>query len=237
MKLALLTYDTPHRKTEQVALGLAERGHRGLTLIALPFTPRPARRIALPHRPEMGDGAAPRPLAAALGADLLTVPDAGAIPVTGFDYYLITGAGLLPEGFVQATAGRVVNAHPGIIPLVRGLDALKWAILDDMPLGNSLHFIDAQADAGEVITVLPTPVIAGDTFERLARRHYEREIAMMIDFERHLQAPRPAMSAAARPARMRMNAETEGQMSEAFPAYVARHAGGPVTNSIEETAA
>ena len=224
MKLALLTYDTRHLKTEQVALGLYQKGYRNLSLIALPFMPRPPRKIARPHRPDMNFGAAPRDLASAIDAEFFIVSDASAIPVTGFDFYLITGAGLLPPAFVEATLGRVINAHPGLIPLVRGLDAFKWAIHDGMPIGNSLHFIDSQADAGEVIATSPTPVFANDRYEDLARRHYELEIAMLTGFEHYLNQPRAASTLAERPARMRMNAETEARMFADFPEYALRHA-------------
>lgn len=229
MKLALLTYDTNHLKTEQVALGLSERHQHDLTLIALPYVQRPARAIARPHRPDMSQGTTPDRLAHAIDAPLIKVPSADAIPLEGFDCYLITGAGLLPGQFVEATAGRVVNAHPGIIPLVRGLDAFKWAIHDDMPLGNSLHLIDADADAGDLLAVVQTPIFSDDSYETLARRHYEREIAMMIDFERYLTGPRPQPATPIRPARMRMKAETEVEMIANFAGYIARQAGSFAT--------
>ena len=40
----------------------------------------------------------------------------------------------------------IVNAHPGIIPLTRGLDSLKWAIYQNVPIGNTLHLIDNEVD-------------------------------------------------------------------------------------------
>ena len=220
MKLGLITYDTRHLKTEQVALGLGMRGYDDLHFYALPFVERPARNIVFAHRPDMSSGAHSRDVAAALGAAYHSVASPAEIPGDAADVFLILGAGLLPAEFVQATAGRVVNSHPGIIPLVRGLDAFKWAILDGMPIGNSLHLIDEEADAGEVLVVRPTPVFQTDSLEDFARRHYECEIDMMIDFERFLKGdPSASDSREERPARMRMPAEKQSQLLEAFEGY------------------
>lgn len=225
MKLGLITYDTRHLKTEQIALQIALRGPRDMVFYGLPFVDRPAREIVFAHRPDMKSGAASRDVARAVGAEFVPCASPDDIPADGADLFLIVGAGLLPAAFVSATRGRVLNSHPGIIPVVRGLDAFKWAILDQMPIGNSLHYIDEEADAGEVITIQPTPVFADDTLEQFARRHYEAEIAMMVDYERYIapdhQSP---VLGEERPARMRMKAEQQAQLHSAFESYKARFA-------------
>jgi len=225
MKLALITYNTHHLKTEQVALGLAALGQVDISFFALPFKLRPARAAQFAHRPDMADGAHPAAVAAALEAPFTAVSGPQALPIAGFDYYIITGAGLLPAEFVDATAGKVVNSHAGIIPLVRGLDAFKWAIIDQMPIGNTLHFIDAEADAGKVFAQALTPVFETDTLSSFARRHYESEIDMMIGFNQYLTRPSPATDMTkARPARKRMPKDVESGLARAFDAYKTRYA-------------
>ena len=39
----------------------------------------------------------------------------------GCDYYIVAGAGILSKECLKGK--RVLNGHPGIIPLVKGLDA------------------------------------------------------------------------------------------------------------------
>lgn len=225
MKLALITYNTRHLKTEQVALGLTALGMAGLSFFALPFKPRPARAVQFAHRPVMAEGAHPAAVAAAVEAPFTAVSGPDAIPIAGFDYYIITGAGLLPASFVEATAGKVINSHAGMIPLVRGLDAFKWAIIDQMPIGNTLHFIDAEADAGKVFAQAPTPLFETDTLDSFARRHYECEIDMMIGFNHYLSQECSATDMArARPARKRMPSEVETGLTHAFDVYKTRFA-------------
>jgi phosphoribosylglycinamide formyltransferase-1 len=227
MRIGLITYDARHLKTEQIALGLHQKGYRDLSFFALPFVARAKREIVFPHRPDMELGAHSMSVAEAVGGSFTRVASPDEIDPQGADLFLITGAGILPESFVNATLGRVLNSHPGIIPLVRGLDAFKWAILDGMPVGNTLHFIDAEADAGEVVAQSPTPVFATDTLERFAERHYELEIDMMLDFERILSdrtAPGGSEPYETRPARMRMKAELQNKLYEAFEEYKRRFA-------------
>ncbi len=223
MKLGIITYDTQHLKTEQVALGLHQMGYKDMQFFALPFVPRPPRNIIFAHRPDMSLGAHSRVVARLVGASYAPISTVDEIPPDCCDYFLIAGAGLLPKKFVDATLSRVVNSHPGLIPLVRGLDAFKWAILDQQPIANSLHFIDAEADAGEVFAQSATPLFRTDSLERFALRHYELEIIMMINFRHHLEGHRSGMSDFpefnARPARMRMKPEQQQLLFDAFEAY------------------
>lgn len=220
MKVAIITYDAPHLKTEQVGLSLAARPGLDLHLFALPFRPRPAREPLFQHRPEQASAPPSAQVARSIGCAFTRVESAGEIAVEGFDYYVIAGAGLLPGSFVERTRGKVINAHPGIIPVSRGLDSFKWSIVDGVPVGNTLHFIDGEADAGDVLTIRPTPVFASDSLESFARRHYEQEIDMLCSFDRYLGAPRAASSLGEpRPARMRMPREQEVRLLEAFDRY------------------
>lgn len=228
MRIGLITYDSRHLKTEQVALGLAQRNAGDLRFFALPFVPRPARDVQFAHRPDMSMGAHARDVAAVLQVDYALCSSPSDIPVDESDVFLILGAGLLPPDFVRATAGRVLNSHPGLIPAVRGLDAFKWAVVDGMEVGNSLHLIDEEADAGDLVATAVTPVFRSDTLETFARRHYELEIMLMLDFAAQMALPssdRPILEKGQmRPARRRMPASEERQLWDRFELYKERYA-------------
>ena len=81
---------------------------------------------------------------------------------------------------------KIINCHSGIIPISRGLDAFKWAIYYERPLGVTLHYIDEEADKGRIISIRRTNVYITDSLETLARRHYENEIDMLSDFDKFL---------------------------------------------------
>ena len=62
---------------------------------------------------------------------------------------LICGAGIIPQDIVKRYT--IINAHPGYIPYVRGLDAFKWAIWEGKPIGVTTHLIGDMIDCGQVI--------------------------------------------------------------------------------------
>ncbi|MBJ7498556.1 MAG: hypothetical protein JHC57_02250 [Sphingopyxis sp.] len=225
-KLGIISYDYRHLKTEQVALGLHARGFEALTFYTLPFAPRPGREILFEHRPDMSGGAHTRSVAEAVGARFVACAAADQIPADEADLFLVAGAGILPPAFVGATRGRVINIHPGIIPLVRGLDAFKWAIVDGMPMGVTMHTIDEEADAGEVLSIVETPLFETDTLESFAQRHYEIEIMMAVNFDEFVAGAADPGAYDVRPARMRMPLAVQEQLRPAFEDYKARFAAG-----------
>lgn len=218
--VGLITYHSPHLKTEQVLQQLLLRPY-DYRLYALPFKPRRNRVSLFPHRPEQADAVAPEVMAAkhklpyAVCASDAEIDDL-------CDIYLVLGASILSPECVATK--RIINCHPGIIPASRGLDSFKWAIYELKPLGVTLHYIDREVDAGEIIAVESTNVYASDSLASLARRHYDNELSCLARFEEYLESPRnPFAGIAPGEARMRMPAQKEGELASRFADYTAQY--------------
>lgn len=217
MRICLITYPVPHKKTQQIFFNLHRRGMtEGMGFLFAPFSPRQSRTIALHHRPAQDVGIDPVSLAKAHGLPSHTLEDYGKI-LSEYDIFIVAGAGLLPGEF--CSSARILNAHPGLLFQSRGLDSFKWAIHDLLPVGNSLHYIDADVDAGEVVCTVPTPVYADDDLETFALRHYEAEIDMISNFDRYLDAAQPPATYPWGESHMRMPAEKEAVMIDLFEQY------------------
>jgi len=68
-------------------------------------------------------------------------------------------------------AGRMVNIHPSLLPLYKGLHTHQRAIdAGDKEAGCSVHWVTAELDGGAVIAQVRVPILAGDTAETLAAR-------------------------------------------------------------------
>lgn len=216
--LGIITYQTQHLKTEQILLQLI--GSYNLRVYALPFVPRPSRKVLLQHRPEQSIAAHPQEICQRYGLDYIPVQNDACID-NGCDLYLITGAGILSPECLRGK--KVLNGHPGVIPAARGLDAFKWSIYAQIPLGVTLHYIDERIDAGEVISIVQTPVFPSDTLETYARRHYENEIRMLSNFEEYLSHPQnPFEGIAQGESHRRMKTEQEAELTEKFEQYKKR---------------
>ncbi len=222
MSVGIITYDYFHLKTEQVVHKLLrKREIAEIKIFALPFKKRGKKVVLIPHRPDQTNAITTEDLANKNGFEFIRWD--GVSELVECNYYIITGAGILPTNVIKDK--KIINAHPGIIPYVRGLDSFKWSIYEDSELGVTLHFIDEGIDTGEIITIEKTPIYDGDSLATLARRHYELEIDLISDYLFYINNPTilsfPHKDA---PLHKRMPAEIEAKMVRQFDDYKEKHA-------------
>ncbi|HUE44641.1 MAG TPA: phosphoribosylglycinamide formyltransferase [Aestuariivirgaceae bacterium] len=95
------------------------------------------------------------------------------------DVELIACAGfmrILTAGFLNAWAGKIINIHPALLPLYKGLDTHGRALADGVRVhGCTVHYVVPEIDSGPIIAQAAVPVLSGDTAETLAARVLEAE--------------------------------------------------------------
>jgi phosphoribosylglycinamide formyltransferase-1 len=217
--IGIVTYNHRHLKTEQVLAQLFrnETNKDRYVIFALKFNARPTREELFKHRPNQLAGMETSEMAKLYGVSFVECASDSDIQ-SGCDVYLIAGAGVISR---EAILGkRIINCHSGIIPIMRGLDAFKWAIIEGKPIGNTLHFIDENVDAGEIISVMQTPLYQDDTLLAFAERHYANEIDMLANYKHYMQHPQNAFENAEQGiVHRRMPVEIEQRLECAFEAY------------------
>lgn len=88
---------------------------------------------------------------------------------------------ILGPVFVERFRGRLLNIHPSLLPLYRGLHTHARALeAGDTEHGASVHFVTTELDAGAVIAQAAVPVIPGDTAETLAARVLRVEHPLLV---------------------------------------------------------
>jgi formyltetrahydrofolate-dependent phosphoribosylglycinamide formyltransferase len=102
---------------------------------------------------------------------------------------------LLSSEFVERWEGRILNVHPSLLPLYKGLDTHRRAILaGDEYGGCSVHIVTSDLDSGPVIAQAKVRILPRDDSESLAARVLEAEHALypraLEDFARRLQQDR-----------------------------------------------
>lgn len=95
-----------------------------------------------------------------------------AVQEAGADTIVLAGyMRILSDGFVERWAGRMLNIHPSLLPLYKGLDTHARAIAaGDRYAGTSVHLVTSELDAGEVLAQVRVSIAPGDTPESLAER-------------------------------------------------------------------
>jgi phosphoribosylglycinamide formyltransferase-1 len=78
---------------------------------------------------------------------------------------------ILGDDFVHHWAGRMINIHPSLLPLYKGLHTHERALADSARVhGCTVHFVTPGLDEGAAILQAEVPVLPGDTVDSLAAR-------------------------------------------------------------------
>ena len=176
--IKVLTYNAPHRKTQDLLFRLKVRGYDDISVLATPWKERKNFKPLIPHRKFNTLDVTPSDLCERLGyrCEKVGMDELGNMPN---NYMLIGGAGMIPKDIVNS--GKVINSHPAYLPYVRGLDSLKWAIYEGEPIGVTTHIISKDCDAGRLIRRELLELYSWDTFHSVSQRQYELEIDMLVD--------------------------------------------------------
>jgi methionyl-tRNA formyltransferase len=75
------------------------------------------------------------------------------------DYGVNTWGVLYRRSLIEAVNGRLLNAHMGLLPYFRGVNAAEWSVYRGAPTGVTVHFIDAGIDTGDILETVPVPVV------------------------------------------------------------------------------
>jgi len=143
-------------------------------------------RLVISDRP----GAQGLERARSAGVPVLALPPAGyadrrewndalhdALQASGAEFIVLAGfMRVLGPELVSAWRGRMLNIHPSLLPLYRGLHTHRRALeAGDRMHGSSIHFVTEELDGGPVILQARVPVLAGDDEHSLAQRVQARE--------------------------------------------------------------
>jgi len=177
--LCVLTYDAPHRKTQELLLRLKASGQNNVLVLATPWEERKNFKPLFPHRVLSAHNIVLSQLCENLGYELQRINIQDLANVTNKDsHILIGGAGIIPQEVVESRT--LINSHPAYLPYVRGLDSLKWAIYDGLPIGVTSHIVSAECDAGKMIRRELVPLNTWDTFHSVAQRQFEMEVNLLV---------------------------------------------------------
>lgn len=98
----------------------------------------------------------------------------------GADYVCLAGyMRMLSPAFVGKWSGRLLNIHPSLLPLFKGLDSHRRCLDAGMRIhGCTVHFVNAEMDAGPIIAQAAVPVLPADDEDALSARVLRAEHAL-----------------------------------------------------------
>jgi folate-dependent phosphoribosylglycinamide formyltransferase PurN len=67
------------------------------------------------------------------------------------DLIIFTGGNILRKQLLEVPRLGVLNAHLGMLPEVRGMSTPEWSLLKHVPVGVTIHYVDAVIDTGPIL--------------------------------------------------------------------------------------
>ncbi|MDL2209426.1 hypothetical protein LJC26_01285 [Desulfovibrio sp. OttesenSCG-928-O18] len=213
--IGVLTYNVPHRKTYDTLCLLKAKGYTDIVVFAMPLHYQKKFKPLILHRPSVSVPFPIEDICKAFGYKCCLGFSESALPLGS--KILICGAGMVEQEIISKYT--LLNAHPGYLPNVRGLDALKWAIYDGQPIGVTTHVLGDEVDAGLMVDRKTVPVFHNDTFHAVAQRQYELEVAMLVEALEKVETATEHLDANF-PLRRRMPHDFETRIFSRFAALV-----------------
>jgi len=105
-----------------------------------------------------------------------------------------TGETILRDRILDIPAVATLNAHPGLLPNYRGMDAVRWALLNGDDIGVSVHIVTADVDGGPIVVRRKMEIKPNETVEEIIERNYYRHhhqamVDAILEFEAGDQNP------------------------------------------------
>ncbi|NBS62059.1 MAG: phosphoribosylglycinamide formyltransferase, partial [Microbacteriaceae bacterium] len=89
---------------------------------------------------------------------------------------------ILPESFVKAFEGKLINTHPSLLPDFKGAHAVRDALqAGAKKTGVTIHYVDAGVDTGPVIVQQELTINEGESESELHERIKVIERALLVE--------------------------------------------------------
>jgi methionyl-tRNA formyltransferase len=88
---------------------------------------------------------------------------------------------ILTADMLAATRIGVLNCHPGLLPAYRGSMCVEWAILNNDPVGNTVHVMSEGIDEGAIVRRGPLTFSKSDTYLDVRAAVYTDAIRLLAD--------------------------------------------------------
>jgi methionyl-tRNA formyltransferase len=76
------------------------------------------------------------------------------------DLIIFAGGNVLRKQLLEVPRLGVLNVHLGLLPEVRGMSSPEWSLLNHIPIGITIHYMDAGIDTGPVLQRSEYPDVA-----------------------------------------------------------------------------
>lgn len=118
------------------------------------------------------------------------------------DLIVFAGGNILRKEILAVPRLGVLNVHLGLLPQIRGMSSPEWSLLQGVPVGITIHYIDSGIDTGPILQKYEYPDAASchspaDLRHRLIAFGVEKlgEVVSALDRGTIMSNPQPELTA------------------------------------------
>ena len=86
---------------------------------------------------------------------------------------------ILKKPLIQSPKLGILNFHPGLLPIIRGLDSILWSIYYDQNIGVTAHLISEKIDSGFLVYQEKVKVCIDDDIYSLYEKNYQLQLKLI----------------------------------------------------------
>jgi len=94
---------------------------------------------------------------------------------------VLAGCGLVDRAFIAAASGRCINGHPALLPGLRGVDVVDWALYLGRGVGVTAHLVEPAVDSGAILVSRAVHAIAGESYAEFRRRIVAEQAEVVVE--------------------------------------------------------
>lgn len=94
---------------------------------------------------------------------------------------ILAGSGIVESSIIDSATAGCINGHPALLPGLRGVDVVCWALVEGKPVGVTAHYVVPKIDAGSIILSRTVPMVPGETFHAFQARVVSEQAGILAE--------------------------------------------------------
>jgi folate-dependent phosphoribosylglycinamide formyltransferase PurN len=106
------------------------------------------------------------------------------------DLIINAGGGIFRKRIIETPRVGILNAHMGLLPDYRGMNALEWSLLHEDRIGVTVHFIERGIDTGDILLFRELRIERGDSIADLRAKSLPLNVELLTEAIQQLELGR-----------------------------------------------
>jgi hypothetical protein len=184
-KICVFAYDFKHLKTQNGLINMFMSGYKPSLVVLQGWKKLKIKKSNIRVTPKDFCLLEPRLILDKLNINYIIADHNSKLSITKIkeencDIGVILGSRILSKNVIDCFKTGILNLHPGILPLNRGLDTIQWAVVKNIKQGATSHIINKEIDKGFLVMKENIEIFKDDTLIDIYMRISSLEQDLLI---------------------------------------------------------